>query len=80
MDVAILAKEYGRFNITTNLIKLGYFDVGLINNLSDNNIKELTSQVPSKKLGIPIEILKLINYIQSSEYLNGASIKLDGGV
>ena len=75
-----LAKEYGRFNITTNLIKLGYFDVGLINNLSDNNIKELTSQVPSKKLGMPNEILKLINYIQSSEYLNGASIKLDGGV
>lgn len=75
-----LAKEYGRFNITTNLIKLGYFDVGLINNLTENNIKGLKSQVPSKKLGMPSEVLKLINYIQSSEYLNGASIKLDGGV
>ena len=75
-----LAKEYGRFNITTNLIKLGYFDVGLINNLTENNIKGLKFQVPSKKLGMPSEVLKLINYIQSSEYLNGASIKLDGGV
>lgn len=75
-----LAKEYGRFNITTNLIKLGYFDVGLINNLSDESVKELKSQVPSKKLGMPSEVLKLINYIQSSDYLNGAIINLDGGV
>ena len=27
----VLAKEYGRFNVTSNVLALGYFDNGLIN-------------------------------------------------
>ena len=75
-----LAKEYGRFNITSNIIRLGYFDVGLIDKLSENKVNKLIDQVPNKKLGAPDEVLKAINYIQSSNYLNGTSINLDGGL
>ena len=74
-----LAKEYGRFNITSNIIRLGYFDKGLIETLSNENIKEITNKIPSKKLGKVKEILDLIKYIQTSSYMNGSVLNLNGG-
>ena len=74
-----LAKEYGRFNITSNIIRLGYFDKGLIETLSNENIKEITNKIPSKKLGKVKEVLDLIEYIQSSSYMNGSVLNLNGG-
>ena len=75
-----LAKEYGRFNITSNIVRLGFFEEGLINTFTKEKADEIRSKIPSKKFGQMEEILKIINYIQSSNYLNGATINLDGGI
>jgi len=75
-----LAKEYGRFNITSNIVRLGFFEEGLINSFTKEKADEIRSKIPSKKFGQMEEILKIINYIQSSNYLNGATINLDGGI
>ena len=74
-----LAKEYGRFNITSNIMRLGYFDQGLIDTFSNKKVNEIKNQIPSKKLGKVRDVIKTIKYIQSSNFLNGAVLDLDGG-
>ena len=75
-----LAKEYGRFNITSNVISLGYFNSPMWNRLSDKKKQKLLSEVPIKSTGNIQNIIKTIKFIKDTEYLNGSNIKLDGGI
>ena len=75
-----ICKEYGRFNITSNVISLGYFDSPLWNKLNVKKKNDLLREVPSKKIGNINNIITLTNAIFSCEYLNGSLIKLDGGI
>lgn len=75
-----LAKEYAKFNITSNILELGYFEHGLFNTLTDIVKKQLLSQIPSKKLGNIQNIINGINFLMQSEYVNGAKINIDGGI
>ena len=75
-----ITKEFGRFNITSNVITLGYFDSPLLNNI-DNKIKQrLINQIPSKKIGKTNNISNIIKAIIKSEYVSSAEIKIDGGL
>ena len=75
-----LAKEYGRYKISSNIISLGYFNSPLWNRLNENKKTKLLKEVPSLKIGDIKDIIKTIKYIKNTEYLNGANIKLDGGI
>ena len=75
-----LSKEYGRFNITSNIISLGYFDSPMWRRLKSEKQFELLEQVPSRTLGNPKNVLNAIKFIIKSDYLNSANIKLDGGI
>tara|TARA_A100001015_G_scaffold236115_1_gene268150 strand:+ start:4999 stop:5676 length:678 start_codon:yes stop_codon:yes gene_type:complete len=75
-----LCKEYGRFGITSNIISLGYFEGGLINTLSEDKVAAITSEIPSKKLGQPCDILSALSFIRECKYLNGEIINLHGGL
>lgn len=75
-----LAKEYAKFNITSNIIELGYFKTGLYKNLSKNVQNELLMQIPSKKLGNIINIVNCVNFLINSDYVNGSKIAIDGGI
>ena len=75
-----ISKEFGRFNITSNVISLGYFNSPLLNNI-DVKIKEkLINQIPSKKIGKAKNISNIIKKIIKSDYINAAEIKIDGGL
>ncbi len=75
-----ISKEFGRFNITSNVISLGYFNSPLLNNI-DVKIKEkLINQIPSKKIGKAKNISNIIKAIIKSDYINAAEIKIDGGL
>jgi len=76
----VLAKEYARFNITSNILILGHFEVGLYNQLNEGMQKKLLQQVPSKTLGKSIDIFNAIEFLIKSQYVNGASINIDGGI
>jgi len=39
-----------------------------------------TGGLPAKRLGYPVEISNTIKYMIDTEYLNGASINLSGGL
>jgi 3-oxoacyl-[acyl-carrier protein] reductase len=76
----VLANEYARFGITSNVLILGYFNTGLIDELSKDSYQKIVKSLPSKKLGNPSNIVNAINFIIMSEYVNGAKINIDGGI
>ncbi|MFC1576159.1 SDR family NAD(P)-dependent oxidoreductase [Candidatus Omnitrophota bacterium] len=74
----VLAQEYGRFNITSNILTLGYFEVGLIETLDKDAKKELLNRIPSKSLGKVSDIASAIEFLIKSEYVNGSVVTIDG--
>lgn len=76
----VLAREYARFNITSNVLVLGYFDIGLIETLSETVRKKIIEDIPSKKLGNPSNIVNAIEYLIKSEYASGSVLNIDGAI
>ncbi|MCR8538775.1 MAG: SDR family oxidoreductase [Prochlorococcus marinus CUG1439] len=74
-----LSKEYGRFGITSNIIELGYFEKGLIENFNKEKIKNIISNTSSRRLGVTDDIIHAIKFIQKSDFYNGEILKLNGG-
>lgn len=75
-----VAKEYGKFNITSNILSLGYFKSNLWDAISPKIKKERLKDVPSKKLGSIKNISNAIEFLINSEYVNKSIIKIDGGI
>ncbi len=76
----VFAKEYARFNITSNVLVLGYFKAGLIDTLNDDFKRGILNQIPSKAFGETSNIVNAIDFLIKSEYVNGAVINIDGGM
>jgi 3-oxoacyl-[acyl-carrier protein] reductase len=76
----VLANEYARFGITSNVLIPGYFNTGLIETLNEKAHQELIGSIPSKKLGDPSNIVNAIDFLTKSEYVNGSTINIDGGI
>ena len=75
-----ITPDYMLFNITSNILDLGYFKNGLYNKLPEIIKKQLISQIPSKKLGNIKNIINAIHFLMKSEYVNGTKINIDGGI
>ena len=76
----VLAKEHARFNVTSNVLVLGYFEAGLYNKLNEDLKKTILNQIPSKTLGKASDIFNAIEFLIKSQYVNGAAINIDGGI
>jgi NAD(P)-dependent dehydrogenase (short-subunit alcohol dehydrogenase family) len=74
-----LSREYARYNITSNIIKLGVFNTGMFHALSEKNQKAFLDRIPSKKLGQTSNVTNAISFLIDSDFVNGASITIDGG-
>jgi len=75
----VLAKEYGKFNVTSNSLILGAFNTGMFQGLKSKVKKEMVGQIPSKKIGDVKNIVSAIGFIVESSFVNGAEITIDGG-
>jgi len=76
-----LAAENGSKGITINNINLGYADIGMgINDVPHKYVNSIKNKIPGGKFCPPEEIYKTIKYIINSEYLNGTSIDINGGI
>jgi 3-oxoacyl-[acyl-carrier protein] reductase len=75
----VFAKEYGRFGITSNVIIPGFLNTGLINSLAEVTKNEILKRIPSNQFGDPRNIVNAVEFLIKSEYVNGASINIDGG-
>lgn len=77
-----IAKEVANKNITVNAIAPGYFNAGMINDVSDDLQENLKQQIPTGKLGAPIEIAALIEHLISdnASYITGQTLSINGGL
>jgi 3-oxoacyl-[acyl-carrier protein] reductase len=76
----VISNEYAKFNITSNIIVAGYFEAGMYLNLKEETKSKLKESIPSKTLGDPKNITNAIKFIINSEFVNGATLNIDGGV
>jgi len=74
----VLASEYGRFNITSNILNLGYFESGLADTLSGDVKKEVLGRIPSKSFGKISDIAHAVEFLIKSGYVNGSVVTIDG--
>jgi 3-oxoacyl-[acyl-carrier protein] reductase len=74
-----LSKEYSKKNISVISIAPGPFKTGRVKELIPN-LKEFEKKLPTKKIGDPQEIAKLVNFIIQNKlkYLTGTTIYMDG--
>jgi 3-oxoacyl-[acyl-carrier protein] reductase len=76
----VLANEYARLGITSNVLVLGYFNTGLIETLSEKARKKIMEAIPSGRLGDPSNIVNAVAFLMKSDYVNGSTIHIDGGI
>ena len=76
----VIANEYARFGITSNVLLAGYFNTGLIETLSEKVRKKILESIPSGQLGDPINIFNAVKFLIESDYVNGSAINIDGGI
>lgn len=75
-----LAKELAPSNIQVNAIACGIIDTDMNKCLHEDDIKSLEDSIPIGRMGKTNEVANLaLNLVQSSDYLTGQIIALDGG-
>ncbi len=76
-----IAREVAKYDITSNCVVLGYFSIGMINDVPPEMQETVKQMIPKKRFGEPRELNSLINYLTSEDasYLTGQIIGLNGG-
>jgi 3-oxoacyl-[acyl-carrier protein] reductase len=77
-----LSLELANKNITVNTIALGYFDRGLINDVSESLQEEIKSRTPIKRFGQSNEVGGLVKYILGidANFTTGQVFHINGGL
>ena len=74
-----ISKEYRKFNITSNIISLGYFNSKMWLSLNPG-VKKLLKQTLYGKLGNPSVLQDVIKLIIKHQFINMSKIDIDGGM
>ena len=76
-----LAKELAPSNIQVNAVACGVIDTDMNRkHLSDEDLAELSAEIPMDRLGRPQEVAELVLRLsEAPEYLTGQVITIDGG-
>ena len=75
-----IAKENALENITCNTLNLGYFNVGMINEIPEQLLPHIISSIPMKRIGDPVNIYTAIRILLCSDYTTGCQININGGL
>jgi acetoacetyl-CoA reductase/3-oxoacyl-[acyl-carrier protein] reductase len=75
-----LAVENAKKGITINTLNLGYFDIGMINEVPENIRAEIKSKIPFGNFGNPEDIFRAVNFLIQDQYITGSSIDINGGL
>lgn len=79
MSKSIAAENAGK-NITINCLNLGYFNRGMIGQVPEELKDELKKSIPSGDFGDPENIYRAVKFLIDSNYVNGSSIDINGGL
>jgi NAD(P)-dependent dehydrogenase (short-subunit alcohol dehydrogenase family) len=76
-----LAVENASKGITVNNINLGYADIGMgVEQVPVSYQKSMKERIPSGVFCPPEDIFETVKYLIKTDYINGSSINLNGGL
>jgi len=77
-----MAVELVNNQITVNCIAPGYMDKGMIEDVTDEYLKEILKLIPSQKLGEAANIAHTVSYLlnEKANYITGQVININGGM
>ena len=75
-----VAVENAKKGITINNLNLGYFNVGMINDVPKEFQKAIKERIPSGNFGDPENIFKAVKFLIEVDYINGTSIDLNSAL
>ncbi len=79
----VISREFSRYKIRVNCIAPGLTDTDMMNESTpEESIKKVIDENSSKRIANPEEIANLIAFLGSekSSYINGQTIRIDGGM
>jgi acetoacetyl-CoA reductase/3-oxoacyl-[acyl-carrier protein] reductase len=75
-----ISVENASKGITINNLNLGYFQIGMIDQVPIDMQNKIKLKIPEKEFGNPAEILIAVKYLIDSSYITGTSININGGL
>jgi NAD(P)-dependent dehydrogenase (short-subunit alcohol dehydrogenase family) len=75
-----LAVENASKGITVNCLALGYFDVGMIMTIPEHIRMDIRDSIPTGRFGTAQEIEGVVRFLIESDYVNGATININGAL
>lgn len=76
-----MARDLGRFKIRVNCIAPGIIVTPMTEGILETGpMKAIMAQTPLNNVGKPDHISQTVEYIVKNDFLNGATIRVDGGV
>jgi len=75
-----IATENAKKGITINNLNLGYFDIGMIDQVPLAYLEKIREKIPTGKLCNPKEIYKTIRFLMESNEINGTSIDINSAL
>jgi len=76
-----IAAETASKGITINTLNLGYFNIGMIKEVTREMQEVIKAKIPlGQQFGDPENIFEAINFIIKAYYMTGASIDINGGI
>ena len=77
-----IALEVASRNITVNCISPGFIETDMTKKLTDEQISNITNNIPSKKLGSPDDVSVAALYLASEQasYITGQNLNINGGL
>jgi NAD(P)-dependent dehydrogenase (short-subunit alcohol dehydrogenase family) len=75
-----IVQENASKNITCNTLNLGYFNVGMISQVPEKILEEIKTRIPAKHLGNPDDVVHALTFLVNTDYVNGSSININGGL
>lgn len=77
-----LAKEIARRKITVNCVSPGFIDTELLDDLTEEQVKEYKKMVPMRRFGKPEEVADAVLYLAGlkASYVSGSVLEVTGGI
>ena len=78
----VWARELGKDGIRVNAVAPGFIKTDMTAGMPEKIIKMMEDKIPLKRWGLPDDVANVYTFLASDDasYINGAVIKVDGGV
>ena len=76
----VWAKELARYGIRVGCVAPGFIATEMTAGMKPEALEKMTSGIPLRRMGQPVEIAQAVTFILESDYFTGRVLELDGGI